>query len=110
MGVKKLVTITVEAQIEIELPDWAANPTAKDIEDVNYCGFDVNNSDDIYVQAARTILMGYANSNNDVFGFFYDFWQKQSIENPENKSFYDFTNCYVEDFKVENMGTKTDEA
>jgi hypothetical protein len=101
MGIKKLVTITVEAEIEIELPEWASNPTAKDIEDINYCGFDVENSDDIYKHAARLVLMGYAECNNDVFGVLHQSWRKGSIENSENLSFYDLEDLYVEDCKVE---------
>ena len=103
MGVKKLVTITVEAQIEIELPDWASNPTAKDIEDVNYCGFEVENSDDIYQTAARLVLSGDASCNNDVFGVIYPSWRNGSIENSENQSFYKLQDLYVEDFKVEAL-------
>lgn len=103
MGIKKLVTITVEAEIEIELPEWASNPTEEDIESINACGFDVENSDDIYREAARTILCGYADSNNDVFGVIYGFWRKSTIENPENKSFYDLRELYVEDCKVESL-------
>lgn len=109
MGVKKLVTITVEAEIEIELPEWAANPTSKDIEDVNYCGFDVENSDDIYKTAGRLVLEGYTECNNDVFGVIHQSWRKGLIENSENQSFYDLKDLFVEDFKVEDIEQKKDE-
>jgi hypothetical protein len=100
MGIKKLVKMTVETEIEIELPEDLANPTAKDIEDINACGFDVENSDDIYREAARSILMGFADYNQDVFGVIYSSWRKDSIENPENKSFYNLRDLYVEDFEA----------
>ena len=100
MGIKKLVTLTVEVEIEIELPEDLANPTAKDIEDINACGFDVENSDDVYREAARSILMGFADYNQDVFGVIYSSWQKDSIENQENKSFYYLHDLYVEDFEA----------
>lgn len=103
MGIKKLVTITVEAQIEIELPEWASNPTEKDIEDINYCGFDVEDSDDIYKEAARLVLMGYAECNNDVFGVLHQSWRKGHIENSESLSFYDLVDLYVEDCTVEDV-------
>lgn len=103
MGIKKLVTITVEAQVEIELPEWAANPTTKDIDDVNYCGFEVKNSDDIYKTAARLVLAGDATCNNDVFGVIYPSWRSGLIENSENQSFYRLQELYVEDFKVETL-------
>lgn len=77
MGIKKLVTITVEAEIEIELAEWASNPTVEDIEGVCDCGFYVENSDDIYKTAARLVLNGYATSNNDVFGIIYPEWKKE---------------------------------
>lgn len=101
MGVKKLVRITVEAEVEIELPEWAANPTDKDIEDVNYCGYEVKNSDDIYKEAARLVLMGYANCNNDVFGVLHQSWRKGTFENSDKESFYDLEDLYVEDYTVE---------
>ncbi|MFW2163133.1 hypothetical protein ACG93T_17445 [Acinetobacter beijerinckii] len=101
MGVKKLVRITVEAEIEIELPEWAANPTEKDIEDVNYCGFEVKDSDDIYKEAGRLILMGYAECNNDVFGVFHQSWRKGLVKNSDRESFYELVDLYVEDFTVE---------
>ncbi|MDC5354793.1 hypothetical protein OHW66_09720 [Acinetobacter baumannii] len=101
MGVKKLVTITVEAEIEIELPDWMVNPTKEDLEGINACGFSVEKQDDIYREAARTILYGFADSNNDVFGCFHSFWRKETIENPESKSFYEITDLHVEDYSAE---------
>ena len=104
MGIKKLVTITVEAQIEIELADWAANPTAEDIESVNYCGFDVKNSDDIYATAGRLILNGYANYNNDVFGVIHHSWSKNTVPNAENESFHKINYIYVEHVDIQEMG------
>ena len=92
--------------MEIELPDETANPTQDDIEGINACGFNVEKPDDIYREAARTILYGYANSNNDVFGYFHSFWRKDSIENPENHSFYEITDLFVEDFEVEEIKEK----
>lgn len=103
MGIKKLVTITVEAEIEIELPEWAANPTQKDIDDINACGFDVENSKDIYQEAARLILWGYDDCNNDVFGFIYPSWRKGTIEDSENKSFFRLNEMDVQDCEVKPM-------
>lgn len=104
MGIKKLVTITVEAQIEIELADWAANPTAEDIDSVNACGFDVENSDDIYAQAARVVLNGYADSNNDVFGVIYSSWKRDTIPNAENSSFHNINYIDIEHVDIKEMG------
>lgn len=101
MGIKKLVTLTVEAEIEIELGDWAQNPTTEDIEGINYCGFDVRNSDDIYKEAALIVLRGHANCNNDVFGCIYSSGLIRKPENSEHASFYKIDELYVEDFKVE---------
>lgn len=109
MGIKKLVTITVEAEIEIELSESLANPTTEDIESINYCGFDVENSDDIYKEAARLILLGYTNCNNDVFGYIKELWTKNLSNPPDTKSFYDLKELYVEDFKVEEIKTTTQE-
>ncbi|MDM1784240.1 hypothetical protein [Acinetobacter bereziniae] len=103
MGIKKLVTITVEAQIEIELAEWASNPTEDDIEGVCDCGFDVDNSDDIYKTAARLVLNGYATSNNDVFGIIYPEWKKGNTPNTENDSFYEIKNIEVEDYSVSKV-------
>ncbi|HHP6365268.1 TPA: hypothetical protein ACSE3C_003724, partial [Acinetobacter baumannii] len=58
MGIKKLVTITVEAQIEIELPDEFQELSAKDIEGINACGYDITKSDDLYKYAAELVLNG----------------------------------------------------
>ncbi|MFU8924930.1 hypothetical protein [Acinetobacter puyangensis] len=101
MGVKKLVTMTVEVQIEITLGDWAQNPTTEDIDGINYCGFDVATSDDIYKEAALIVIRGNADSNNDVFGRIYSNWSFVEIQNPEQQSFYAINNLYVEDFTVE---------
>lgn len=103
MGIKKLVTITVEAEIEIELPEWAANPTQEDIQGVNECGFSVENSDDIYQEAAEIILRGYNNCNNDVFGVIYSSWNKSRVQDPEKKSFFDIRELYVEHCEVETI-------
>ncbi|MFC2996352.1 hypothetical protein ACFODO_13950 [Acinetobacter sichuanensis] len=103
MGIKKLVTITVEAVIEIELPEWASNPTSKDLNDIQACGFDVENSNDIYQKAAELILLGFDDCNNDVFGFIYPSWSKRTMEDSEKKSFFDLRDRYVEDCEVETM-------
>lgn len=101
MGIKKLVTITVEAQIEIELAEWAANPTKEDIEGVCDCGYYVENSNEIYKTAARLVLNGYAQSNSDVFGVIHPSWRKSTFENSDNESFYEIEDLHVEDYKVE---------
>lgn len=103
MGINKLVTITVEAEIEIELAEWASNPTVEDIEGVCDCGFYVENSDDIYKTAARLVLNGYATSNNDVFGIIYPEWKKGNTQNTENDSFYEIKNIEVEDYSVSEI-------
>ena len=104
MGIKKKVTLTVEVEMEIELADWAANPTADDINGVNTCGFDVTNSEDVYKEAGRLILLGYTECNNDVFGCFKEFWTKDLSNPPKTTSFNDLKELYVEDFKVEAVG------
>lgn len=101
MGIKKLVSMTVEVEIEIELSESLANPSAEDIEGINYCGFDVENSDDVYKEAARLALLGYGDCNNDVFGFIKQSWTKDLSNPPGATSFYDLKDLYVEDFKVE---------
>lgn len=101
MGIKKLVTMTIEAQIEIELGDWAQNPTAEDIEGIKYCGFDVENSDDIYKEAALIILRGNADCNNDVFGYIHSAWSARRPTATEQQAFYEIDDLYVEDFTVE---------
>lgn len=106
MGIKKLITINVEAEIEIELPEWASNPTVEDIKSINALGFDVENSDDIYREAGRIILMGSADSNNDVFGVIYNSCRKRTIENPQNKSFYEVLELSVEHCAVELLEQK----
>ncbi|NKS46108.1 hypothetical protein [Acinetobacter lwoffii] len=106
MGIKKLVTLTVEVQYEIELPESLANPSAEDIEGIRYCGFDVKNSDDVYREAARLILLGFNDCNNDVFGVFHKSWRKGLIENSESECFYDFQDLYVEAFEVEEIKEK----
>ncbi|MDQ9001537.1 hypothetical protein [Acinetobacter baumannii] len=103
MGIKKLVTITVEAEIEIELAEWASNPTVEDIEGVCDCGFYVENSDDIYKTAARLVLNGYATSNNDVFGIIYPEWKKGNTPNTEHDSFYEIKDIEVEDYSVSEI-------
>lgn len=103
MGIKKLVTITVEAEIEIELAEWASNPTVEDIEGVCDCGFYVENSDDIYKTAARLVLKGYATSNNDVFGIIYPEWKKGNTPNTEHDSFYEIKDIEVEDYSVSEI-------
>ena len=100
MGIKKLVTLTIEAQIEIELGDWAQNPTVEDIKGINYCGFEVENSDDIYKEAALIVLRGNADCNNDVFGFIHSKWIFGKPQEPD-PHFYDVEDLYVEDFSVE---------
>lgn len=106
MGIKKLVTLTVEVQYEIELPESLAKPSAEDIESIRYCGFDVENSDDVYKEAARLILLGFNDCNNDVFGVFHKSWRKGLIENSESECFYDFQDLYVEAFEVEEIKEK----
>ncbi|TCB49863.1 hypothetical protein E0H80_10645 [Acinetobacter sp. ANC 4779] len=109
MGVKKLVKLTVEVEIEIELPENLANPTPEDIEGINYCGFDVKSSNDVYKEAGRLILWGYTNCNNDVFGVFHHPWRKSDLKNAERECFYDIQDIYVDEFSVENIEQKKDE-
>lgn len=102
MGVKKLVTITVEAKIEIEMADWAANPTSEDIKGVNECGYDVENSDDIFKHAAASVLRGHKNCNLDVYGFLFDSYKKINVEKPDTCTFYNLKNFYIVDCEVED--------
>jgi hypothetical protein len=104
MGIKKLVTITVEAQIEIELADWAANPTAEDIESVNYCGFDVKNSDDIYATAGRLILNGYANLITMFLVLFIIHGAKTQYQMLKMNPFHKINYIYVEHVDIQEMG------
>lgn len=98
--VKKTVMITVEAEIEIEMADWAANPTAKDIEDVNYCGYEVENSDDIFKHAAAAVLRGHENCNLDVYGRLLEDYKKREVTEPDQCTFFNVKDFYVSDFEV----------
>ena len=82
MGVKKLVTITVEAQIEIELPDELQQLSEEDIKGINACGYDIQNVDDLYKHAAELVLNGGENGNWDVFGW--DFRMEKRYDRDTN--------------------------
>lgn len=103
MGIRKLVKMTVEVEYEIELPESLANPSAEYIEGIKYCGFDVENSNDVYKEATHLILLGFDDCNNDVFGVFHKSWRKGLIENSERECFYNFRDLYIEDFEVEEI-------
>lgn len=108
MGIKKLVTMTVEVEIEIELSELLANPSADDIEGIKYCGFDVENSDDVYKEAGRLILLGFDDCNNDVFGYIRPSWLKGSNIDPNQKNFYNLRDLYIDDFSVEEIKEKSE--
>lgn len=100
--VKKLVTITVEAVVEIEMGDWAAQPTSEDIESVNACGYSVDNSDDIFKQAAIAVFQNGAGGNLDVYGRLVDSVHRDSVERPDLCTFFDIRSIYASDFEVNN--------
>lgn len=104
------VIITVEAEIDIEMDDWAANPTAKDIDDVNACGYNVENSDDIYKHAALAVLRGHENCNLDVYGWLREDIKKKNVENPESCTFFDLRDISVLDCEVRDLGAAQDES
>ena len=103
MDIKKLVTMTVEVEMEIELSETFSNLTPDLIEQINYCGYDISNSDDLYVEAAKLVLNGGSDSAWDVFGLVTPCWNKGRGSIPDESTFFDRRDLYVEDFKVEEI-------
>ncbi len=103
MGVKKLVTITVEAQIEIELPDELQQLSEEDIKGINACGYDIQNVDDLYKHAAELVLNGGENGNWDVFGWVISEWKKGMTGIPTEGTFFNRCDLHIEDCKVEDI-------
>ena len=100
MGIKKLVTMTVEVEMEIELSETFSNLTPDLIEQINYCGYDISNSDDLYVEAAKLVLNGGSDSAWDVFGLVTPCWNKGRRSVPDESTFFDRRELYVEDYSV----------
>ena len=97
MGIKKLVTMTVEVEIEIELSETFNNLTPELIKDINAYGYDISNSDDLYVEAAKLVLNGGSDSDWDVFGLVTPCWNKGRRSVPDESTFFDRRELYVED-------------
>ena len=100
MGIKKKVTLTVEVEMEIELRDEFNDLTPELIKDINACGYDISNSDDLYVAAAKLVLNGGSNSAWDVFGFVTPYWNKGRTTIPDDSTFFDHIDMHVEDFEI----------
>ncbi|MBJ9952180.1 hypothetical protein I5735_03795 [Acinetobacter baumannii] len=103
MGIKKLVTITVEAQIEVELSDEFQNLTPDLIEGIKACGYEIQSTDDLYKYAAELILNGGENGNWDVFGYVLPNWRKGMSGVSENSTFFDRRDLYIENCEVESL-------
>lgn len=101
MGVKKKVTMTVEVEVEVILPESMQVLTQDDLNDINACGFDVNNTDDLYITAARLLLLGYGRSNNDVFGDFKSVWAHSLKAQPPEQCYGDVERVSIVDDEVE---------
>lgn len=101
MGIKKLVTITFEAQIEIELPEEFQKLSAEDIEGINACGYDITKVDDLYKYAAGLVFCGGENGNWDVFGHVVPWWKKGMTGIPDNSTFFNRIYQRIEDCTVE---------
>lgn len=100
MGIKKLVTMTVEVEIEIELSETFNNLTPELIKDINACGYDISNSDELYVAAAKLVLNGGQDLAWDVFGLVTPYWNKGRGRIPDESTFFDRRDLYVEDYSV----------
>ena len=100
MGIKKLVTMTVEVEIEIELSETFNNLTPELIKDINACGYDISNSDELYVAAAKLVLNGGSDSAWDVFGLVIPSWNKGLESIPDESTFFNLLDLYVEDYEI----------
>ncbi|ENX48785.1 MULTISPECIES: hypothetical protein [Acinetobacter] len=103
MGIKKLVTITVESQLEIELPDEFQQLSEDDIKSINACGYEVTSTDDLYKYAAELVLNGGENGNWDVFGRVLNVWKKGMPNVSDNSTFFSRREMHIEDCKVESI-------
>ncbi|MGH1904978.1 hypothetical protein [Acinetobacter baumannii] len=103
MGIKKKVTLTVEVEMEIELSETFNNLTPELIKDINACGYEVSNSDDLYVAAAKLVLNGGQDSAWDVFGLVTPCWNKGRGSIPDESTFFNRLDLYVEDYEIEEI-------
>ncbi|AZC02013.1 hypothetical protein Q7567_07945 [Acinetobacter baumannii] len=104
MGIKKLVTITVEAQIEIELPEEFKELSQQDIDGIKACGYeDFKIQDDLYKYAAELVLNGGENGNWDVFGYVVADWKKGMTGIPANSTFFNRQDLHITDCEVEEI-------
>lgn len=103
MGIKKKVTLTVEVEMEIELSETFNNLTPELIKEVNYCGYDISNSDELYVAAAKLVLNGGQDSAWDVFGLVTPDWNKGRQNIPDESTFFNRLDLYVEDYEIEEI-------
>ena len=103
MGIKKKVTLTVEVEMEIELSKTFNNLTPELIKDINACGYDISNSDELYVAAAKLVLNGGSDSAWDVFGLVIPSWNKGLESIPDESTFFNRLDLYVEDYEIEEI-------
>lgn len=103
MGIKKKVTLTVEVEMEIELSDTFNNLTPELIKDINACGYEISNSDDLYVAAAKLVLNGGQGSAWDVFGLVTPSWNKGRESIPNESTFFNPLDLHVEDYEIEEV-------
>lgn len=106
MGIKKKVTLTVEVEMEIELSETFNNLTPDLIKEINYCGYDISNSDDLYVEAAKLVLNGGQDSAWDVFGLVTACWNKGRESIPNESTFFNRCEIHVDEFSVEDIEGK----
>lgn len=104
MGIKKLVTITVEARIEIELSEAFKELSQEDIEGIKACGYeDFKSKDDLYKYAAELVLNGGENGNWDVFGHVVADWKKGMSGISDDSTFFNRLDMNIEECEVEEI-------
>ena len=100
MGIKKRVTLTVEVEMEIELSEDFSNLTPELIKDINYCGYNISSTDELYVAAAKLVLNGGSGTAWDVFGLVIPSWNKGLEGISDNSTFFNRLDLHVEDYEV----------
>ena len=103
MGIKKLITITVQAVMEIELADSFQVLTEDDIQGIKACGYDIKTSNELYKYAAELILNGGQDGNWDVFGPVLPSWRKGMTGISDNSTFFNRRELHIEECEVEDF-------
>lgn len=89
--------------MDIELNEALNNLTPDLIKEINYCGYEISNTNDLYVEAAKLVLDGGSGSAWDVFGLVIPSWNKGRESIPDESTFFNRLNLYVEDYEVEGI-------